>query len=263
MAANSRIEWTDATWNPVTGCTKISEGCENCYAFTFAERFRGVRGHPYQRGFDVQLRPERLDLPIRWSDSRMIFVNSMSDLFHEKVPDEFIARVFSTMNRARQHTFQVLTKRAKRLLDIAPSLTWTPNIWQGVSVENASYRWRINALRKVPASTKFLSVEPLIGPVGELDLTDIQWVIVGGESGPGARPMEVEWATSVRDQCRRAKVPFFFKQFGTLASNPNPSDPTAKENGGVSKGGATLHGRLWRQLPRVTMIKGARVPASA
>lgn len=249
MSSGSRIEWTDATWNPVTGCTKISPGCENCYAFTFAERFRGVRGHPYERGFDVQLRPERLDLPLKWDEPRLIFVNSMSDLFHEKVPDEFIARVFSTMNRAKHHTFQVLTKRAKRLLDLGPSLTWTPNIWQGVSVENALYRWRIDALRKVPARTRFLSVEPLIGPVGELDLAGIQWVIVGGESGPGARPMAVEWATSVRDQCRRAKVPFFFKQFGTLRSNPNPTDPTAKENGGESKGGATLGGRLWRQLP--------------
>lgn len=250
MSASSSIEWTDATWNPVTGCTKISAGCEKCYAFTFAERFRGVPGHPYERGFDVQLRPERLELPFTWDRPRMIFVNSMSDLFHEKVPDSFIVKVFSTMNRTPQHIFQVLTKRAKRLLDIAPTLDWTPNIWQGVSVESAAYRWRVAALRKVGAKVRFLSIEPLIGPVGHLDLNGIHWVIAGGESGPGARPMNVEWATDVRDQCRRGGVPFFFKQFGTLASNPNQKDPTAKENGGISKGGATLRGRIWRQLPR-------------
>jgi protein gp37 len=252
MSQSSHIEWTDATWNPVTGCTKISSGCENCYAATFAERFRGVKGHPYERGFDLQLRPERLELPLEWNEPRLIFVNSMSDLFHEKVPDDFIHKVFLTMNRAKHHTFQVLTKRAKRLLDIGPSLTWSPNIWQGVSVENASYGWRISALRKVPAKTRFLSIEPLIGPVGEIDLTGIQWVIVGGESGPGARPMAVEWATSIRDQCRRARVPFFFKQFGNLKSNPDRADPTAKENGGESKGGAMLGGRVWRQLPQRT-----------
>lgn len=249
MAASSKIEWTDATWNPVTGCTKISLGCENCYAFTFAERFRGVRGHPYENGFDVQLRPERLNLPLEWARPRMIFVNSMSDLFHEKVPDEFIARVFSTMNRSPRHVFQVLTKRAKRLLDISSSLEWTPNIWQGVSVESSAYRWRSEALRKVPAKMRFLSLEPLVGSVGKLDLRGIHWVIAGGESGPGARQMELDWATEIRDQCRTARVPFFFKQFGSIRSNPNPRDPTAKENGGPSKGGARLGGRLWRQMP--------------
>ena len=249
MGEVSEIEWTDATWNPVTGCTKISAGCENCYAYTFAERFRGVRGHPYERGFDVQLRPDRLDLPLEWVHPKMIFVNSMSDLYHEKVPDEYISRVFSTMNRARQHVFQILTKRAKRLLDIAPAVSWTPNIWQGVSVESEAFQWRIDALRKVGASIRFLSLEPLIGSVGQLDLRGIHWVIAGGESGPSARRMKVGWVTEIRDQCRKAGVPFFFKQFGTLSSNPNPRDPTAKENGGPSKGGATLHGRLWRQLP--------------
>jgi len=249
LSAESPIEWTDATWNPVTGCTKISPGCDNCYAYTFAERFRGVRGHPYEHGFDLQLRSDRLELPLEWREPRMIFVNSMSDLFHEKVTTEFIQTVFATMNRASWHTFQVLTKRAKRLLDVAPSVTWTPNIWQGVSVENAAFRWRINALRKVPAHIRFLSVEPLIGPVGDLDLRGIHWVIAGGESGRGARPMSVEWAIDVRDQCRKARVPFFFKQFGTLSSNPNARDPTAKENGGPSKGGSTLRGRVWHQFP--------------
>lgn len=263
MGAASTIEWTNATWNPVTGCTKISAGCENCYAFTFAERWRGVRGHPYERGFDVQLRPERLTLPLEWERPRMIFVNSMSDLFHEKVPDEFIAKAFSTMNRSPRHIFQVLTKRAKRLLEVSGRLEWTPNIWQGVSVESSAYHWRIDALRKVPAKVRFLSLEPLIGSVGELDLRGIHWVIAGGESGPGARPMKLEWATEIRDQCREADVPFFFKQFGTLASNPNRRDPTAKENGGVSKGGATLHGRLWRQLPEHPMRKAPGFPLRA
>jgi protein gp37 len=249
MSESSSIEWTDATWNPVTGCTKISAGCENCYAYTFAERFRGVPGHPYERGFEVQLRPERLELPLSWDHPKRIFVNSMSDLFHEKVPDAFILKVFSTMNRAPHHVFQVLTKRAKRLSDIGPSLTWTPNIWQGVSVESAAYRWRIDLLRKVPSTVRFLSLEPLIGSVGDLDLRGIHWVIAGGESGPRARLMEVAWAASIRDQCRTAGVPFFFKQYGTIGSNPDPRDPTAKENGGASKGGALLRGRLWRQFP--------------
>lgn len=263
MGAASAIEWTNATWNPVTGCTKISSGCNNCYAFTFAERWRGVSGHPYEHGFDVQLRPERLDLPFEWERPRMIFVNSMSDLYHEKVPDEFVGRVFSTMNRSPHHIFQVLTKRAKRLLDVSQRLDWTPNIWQGVSVESSAYRWRIDALRKVPAKVRFLSLEPLIDSAGKLDLHGIHWVIAGGESGPGARPMKLEWAIEVRDQCRAAGVPFFFKQFGTLASNPNPRDPTAKENGGSSKGGATLHGRLWRQLPGVPLPgrTAVRMPA--
>ena len=249
MSEVTQIEWTDATWNPVTGCTKISRGCDNCYASTFAERWRGVKGHPYEQGFDLHLWPDRLTLPMQWGEPRRIFVNSMSDLFHEKVPDQFIAEVFSTMNRSPRHVFQVLTKRAKRLLDISGSLNWTPNIWQGVSVESSAYSWRISALRKVPAKVRFLSLEPLVGSVGKLDLRGIHWVIAGGESGPGARTMKLEWATEIRDQCREAGVPFFFKQFGTLASNPNPNDPTAKENGGPSKGGRMLKGRVWHQFP--------------
>jgi protein gp37 len=250
----SEIEWTDATWNPVTGCTKISRGCDNCYAATFAERFRGVPGHPYEQGFDLKLWPSRLMLPLEWETPRRIFVNSMSDLFHEKVPDDYIRLVFDTMNRAPQHVFQILTKRAKRLLDLGPSLNWTSNIWQGVSVETSDYIWRVNALRKVPAKTRFLSLEPLLGPIVGLDLTGIHWVIAGGESGRGARPMDVAWAVTIRDQCRKARVPFFFKQYGTLRSNPNPADPTAKENGGATKGGRTLRGRVWHQFPSQPLV---------
>lgn len=252
MAVNSEIEWTDATWNPVTGCTKISRGCDNCYAATFAERFRGVKGHPYEQGFDLKLWPGRLALPLEWEEPRRIFVNSMSDLFHERVPDSYILRVFDTMNRAPQHVFQILTKRAKRLMDIGPSLNWTPNIWQGVSVETSDYLWRVSALRKVPAKVRFLSLEPLLGPLVGLDLERIHWVIAGGESGRGARPMNVAWAVAIRNQCRKAGVPFFFKQYGTLQSNPDRRDPTAKENGGATKGGRTLMGRVWHQFPTTT-----------
>jgi protein gp37 len=259
MSDKSTIEWTDATWNPVTGCTKISKGCDNCYASTFAERFRGVPGHPYEQGFDVKLWPERLGLPLEWDEPRRIFVNSMSDLYHPKVPDEYISRVFQTMNSGKQHIFQVLTKRAKRLLDLSPQFSWTSNIWQGVSVETVDYSWRIDALRKVPAKVRFLSLEPLLGPMPDLNLRGIHWVIAGGESGRGARVMEVAWATEIRDQCREANVPFFFKQYGTIKSNPDPLDPTAKENGGESKGGRTLKGRIWHQFPsRGTHLVDAR-----
>ncbi|HZY71334.1 MAG TPA: phage Gp37/Gp68 family protein [Thermoplasmata archaeon] len=258
MSEISTIEWTDATWNPVTGCTKISRGCDNCYAFTFAERWRGVPEHPYEQGFDLKLWPERVLLPLEWHEPRRIFVNSMSDLYHEKVPDSFIHRVFDTMNSAPQHAFQILTKRAKRLLDIGPSLRWAPNIWQGVSVETADYQWRIDALRRVPAKIRFLSLEPLLGPLPRLNLRGIHWVIAGGESGPGARPMQAAWAEEIRRQCRRADVPFFFKQYGTLRSNPNPQDPTAKENGGSSKGGRTLKGRVWSQFPALVVPRRPR-----
>jgi protein gp37 len=251
----SSIEWTNASWNPVTGCTKISRGCDNCYASAFAERFRGVRGHPYEQGFDVKLWPARLALPLMWDEPRKIFVNSMSDLYHEKVPITFIRQVFFTMNRAPQHVFQVLTKRAKRLLDVSSELTWTPNVWQGVSVETVEYYWRIDALRRVPAKIRFLSLEPLLGPMPNLNLKGIHWVIAGGESGRGARAMDVSWATEIRDQCVRARIPFFFKQFGTLKSNPDPRDPTAKENGGPTKGGSTLVGKLWHQFPHVRSLR--------
>ena len=188
MSEKSAIEWTDSTWNPVTGCTKVSPGCKHCYAETFAERWRGTPGHPYEKGFDLRLWPSRVDMPLMWKRPRMIFVNSMSDLFHEKVPLPFIQRVFETIEKASWHTFQILTKRSKRLADLAPDLNWPPNVWMGVSIETAKYLWRADHLRQVSAAVKFLSLEPLLGPLGTIDLSGIHWVIVGGESGPGARP---------------------------------------------------------------------------
>jgi protein gp37 len=219
MSDRSHIEWTDATWNPLRGCTKVSPGCKHCYAETFAERFRGVPGHPYEQGFDLRLVPEKLTEPLRWKTSRMVFVNSMSDLFQEEVPDEYVVAVAKTMQAANWHTFQVLTKRADRLrtmltgkLRFAAALK---NVWWGVSVEDKDYGLpRISDLRRSPAATRFLSVEPLLEDLGALDLDGIHWVIVGGESGHGARPMQPEWVRSIRDQCARAAVPFFFKQWG-------------------------------------------------
>jgi len=238
MANTTAIEWTDATWNPVTGCTKISAGCDNCYAERFSERFRGVSGHPFENGFDLTLRPERLEQPLRWRESRMVFVNSMSDLFQKEVPNEFISRVCDTMERAHWHTFQVLTKRSSLMRDFlktryaearAPS-----HIWFGVSVEDGSRKSRIAHLRQSPARIRFLSVEPLIGPMGTLELEGIDWVIVGGESGPRARPMQADWVRSVRDQCERQNVAFFFKQWGGYRPK---------------SGGRELDGREWSQFP--------------
>lgn len=238
VADRSPIEWTDATWNPVTGCTKVSPGCKHCYAETFSERFRGVPGHPYEQGFDLRLWPDRLEIPLRWKTPRMIFVNSMSDLFHERVPDEFIERVFRTMAAAPQHTFQVLTKRAARLVEWTaehPDFWGTPNVWLGCSVENRRYGVpRIELLRNVRASVRFLSVEPLLEDLGDLDLTGIDWVIVGGESGHGARPMRPEWVRSVRDQCRAARIPFFFKQWGGRWKK---------------RTGRLFEGRTWDEMP--------------
>lgn len=209
----SSIEWTEATWNPVTGCTQISPGCAHCYALTFAERFRGVPGHPYENGFDLQLRPDRLDQPLRWKKPRTIFVNSMSDLFHEEVAADYIKQVFEVMESASHHRFQLLTKRSERMAELAPSLPWPSNVWMGVSVENQRFACRVDDLREAPASVRFLSCEPLLGPL-DLDLREIHWVIAGGESGPGARAMEPDWVRGVRDQCLSADVPFFFKQWG-------------------------------------------------
>jgi protein gp37 len=219
MSSQSSIEWTDSTWNPVRGCTKISPGCKHCYAETFAERFRGVKGHPYEQGFDLRLVPEKLAEPLRWRSSKMIFVNSMSDLFHEAVPEKYIEAVARVMVETRWHTYQVLTKRSDRLLTLLNSkLSFAaaqPHIWWGVSVEDRQYGVpRIADLQKARAGVRFLSVEPLLEDVGKLDLAGISWVIVGGESGPGARPMKKEWVVSVREQCRLARVPFFFKQWG-------------------------------------------------
>jgi protein gp37 len=219
MSLDSAIEWTDATWNPVRGCTKISPGCKHCYAETFAERFRGVKGHPYEQGFDLRLIPEKLAEPLRWRVPKMIFVNSMSDLFHEAVPPDYIAAIASVMVTAKWHTYQVLTKRAGRLRELLNSTlafaACEPHIWWGVSVEDRKYGVpRVDDLRSANAGIRFLSVEPLLEDLGRLDLGGIHWVIVGGESGPGARPMKKEWVLSIRDQCRRARVPFFFKQWG-------------------------------------------------
>ena len=218
MGDATAIEWTDATWNPVTGCTKISAGCDHCYAERFSERFRGTPGHPFEMGFDLTLRPERLDQPLRWLSPRMIFVNSMSDLFHKEIPKEFIASVCDTMEHTPWHTFQVLTKRSSLMRDFLrrryPNTRGPLHMWFGVSIENGSKKSRIRHLQETPAGLRFLSIEPLIGPIGKLNLTGIDWVIVGGESGPGARPMNSEWVREVRDQCLENGVAFFFKQWG-------------------------------------------------
>ncbi len=219
MSATSTIEWTDATWNPVRGCTKISPGCTHCYAETFAERFRGVPGHPYEQGFDLRIVPEKLAEPLKWRVPKMVFVNSMSDLFHEDVPDEYIEEVVRVMTLANWHTYQVLTKRASRLRSLLNSslrfAASQSHIWWGVSVENRKHGVpRIGELRAAKAAMRFLSIEPLLEDVGIIDLRGIHWVIVGGESGAGARPMDEKWVRSLRDQCRSAAVPFFFKQWG-------------------------------------------------
>jgi protein gp37 len=226
MSANSTIEWTDATWNPVRGCTKISPGCRHCYAETFAERFRGVPGHPYEQGFDLRLVPEKLAQPLQWATPKMIFVNSMSDLFHERIPDDYVNRVVRIMEMANWHTYQVLTKRANRLLDLltkelAESAA-LEHIWWGVSVEDRKYGLpRIDALRAAPAAMRFLSIEPLLEDLGKVNLTGIHWVIVGGESGAGARPMRIEWVRNIQAQCAAAGVPFFFKQWGGVHKSRN------------------------------------------
>jgi len=236
MSTGTGIEWTEATWNPVRGCTKVSPGCKHCYAETFAERFRGVPGHPFEQGFDVRLVPEALDLPRRWRRGRLVFVNSMSDLFQDDVPTEFIHRAFAVMRECPQHQFQVLTKRAERLVDLAPTLDWAPNVWMGVSVESADYTWRVRHLQRVRAATRFVSVEPLLGPIPRLPLAGIHWVIVGGESGHHAREMKPEWACSIRDQCITASVPFFFKQWGGLRRK---------------LAGRRLGRREWNEMPAV------------
>ena len=214
MAANSTIEWTESTWNPVTGCTKISEGCAHCYAERMALRLKAMGQKNYVNGFQVTLHPHALNIPLKWKSPHMIFVNSMGDLFHNEVPLSFIQQVFEVMNNAYRHRFQILTKRAERLADLAPSLNWTENIWMGVTVESAAYLYRLEYLRNVKAAVKFLSLEPLLSPMPNMDLTEIGWVIVGGESGPGARPMNKSWVTNIQQQCHDAKVPFFFKQWG-------------------------------------------------
>jgi protein gp37 len=243
MADRSKIEWTEATWNPVTGCSKVSAGCKNCYAERMAARLQAMGSARYRNGFRVTLHPDLLDLPRRWREPRLVFVNSMSDLFHEQVPKEFIQRVFATMRDCPQHTFQILTKRSARLREIAPNLDCPPNVWMGVSVEDARVVERIADLQAVPAAVRFLSCEPLIGPLDNLPLTGIHWVIVGGESGPGARPMRIEWIRSILGQCRRAKVPFFFKQWGGVRK-----DLTGRE----------LNGRTYDEMPSSKPAVAAR-----
>jgi protein gp37 len=215
VADNTSIEWTESTWNPVTGCTKVSAGCANCYAERMARRLQAMGQPNYRNGFQVTLHAHALELPLKWAHSRRIFVNSMSDLFHEDIPDEFIVSVFDVMRSAHWHTFQILTKRSGRLATLGATLQWPTNVWAGVSVENASVCNRVDELRSLDGpAVKFLSVEPLLGHLGHLDLAGIDWVIVGGESGPGARPMEIEWVRSIRGACQTAHVPFFFKQWG-------------------------------------------------
>lgn len=210
----SRIEWTESTWNPITGCTKISSGCKNCYAERMAVRLQAMGQSNYIDGFQLTLHEHMLERPLEWKKPQLIFVNSMSDLFHEDVPVDFIQKIFDVMRRASWHNFQILTKRSERLLKLSVDIDWPPNVWMGVSVESSKYKFRINHLRETKAKIKFLSLEPLLGPLPALNVSGIDWVIVGGESGPGARPIEERWVTDIRDQCLLAKVPFFFKQWG-------------------------------------------------
>jgi protein gp37 len=240
MSDKSKIEWTDATWNPIRGCSKVSPGCANCYAETFAERFRGVPGHPYENGFDLRLVPEKLTEPLRWRTPKMIFVNSMSDLFQEDVPDDYIVSVVRVMQLANWHTYQVLTKRSERMCDMLQTklsfAATSPHIWWGVSVENKKHGLgRITHLQRSPARVRFLSIEPLLEDLGSFRLTGISWVIVGGESGAGARPMERSWVLSIRNQCRMAKIPFFFKQWGGVRK---------------SETGRSLDGKTYDEFPQ-------------
>ncbi|MGA7381497.1 MAG: phage Gp37/Gp68 family protein [Terriglobales bacterium] len=244
MSVHSEIEWTDATWNPVRGCTKISPGCKHCYAETFAERFRGVKGHPYEQGFDLRLVPEKLKEPFTWRSPKLVFVNSMSDLFQPGVPDDYVNAVARVMTTANWHTYQVLTKRSERLRDMLKRklrfAAEQENIWWGVSVEDRKYGLpRIDHLRDAPARVRFLSIEPLLEDLGDINLSSITWVIVGGESGPGARPMRKEWVISIRNQCREQRVPFFFKQWGGVRK---------------AKAGRSLDGRTYNEYPSRTVM---------
>lgn len=251
MSATTQIEWTDATWNPVTGCSKLTRGCDLCYAERFSERFRGVPGHPFENGFDLKLRPERLTQPLQWRQPKRIFVNSMSDLFHKEIPKPFIDAVFDTMEAADWHTFQVLTKRSSLMTrylrgrygnGLAP-----PHIWLGVSVEDAKNTVRLKHLRAAQASVRFVSFEPLLASVGTIDLSGIHWVIVGGESGPKSRPMEEQWVIEIRNQCKAARVAFFFKQWG--GTRPK-------------SGGRLLKRREWNQYPELKEIRSVKLVAA-
>ena len=234
--SQSKIEWTESTWNPVTGCTKISEGCRNCYAERMARRLQAMGHKSYRNGFKLTCHPELVDLPLRWKKPRIVFVNSMSDLFHEQIEEDFIRSIFDTMHLANHHLFQVLTKRSERLAGLAPGLNLPHNAWIGVTVESSQYKERIDHLRSTSAGIRFLSLEPLLDDIGQLDQAGIDWVIVGGESGPGARPMNPDWARNVREQCISQGVPFFFKQWGGVNKK---------------KAGRILDGRTWDQMPNV------------
>jgi len=239
MGDKSSIEWTDATWNPVTGCTKISPGCKHCYAERLAHRLQAMGNPRYRNGFEITLHSDQIELPLRWRQPRRIFVNSMSDLFHEDVPDAFIERVFATMAEASWHAFQILTKRAERLAEMATQLAWPRNVWQGVSTESEEYVYRIMLLRQVPAAVRFVSVEPMLGRIRRLPLRGIHWVIVGGESGPNFRRIDPDWVREIRDQCLAANDPFFFKQWGGFRPK---------------SGGRKLGGRTWDQSPQVPIL---------
>jgi len=232
--AQTKIEWTEATWNPVTGCSKASPGCLNCYAERMTMRLKAMGQANYSRGFDVATHEHTLGLPLGWKKPQMIFVNSMSDLFHPSVPKEFVQRVFNVMDFADWHTYQVLTKRAERLRELNDQLIWPDHVWMGVSVENDDYKYRIELLRNTSAKIKFISIEPLLGPITKLNLKGIDWIIVGGESGPGSRPIKASWVADIRDQCVKAKVPFFFKQWGGFNKKKN---------------GRQLDGEYWNQMP--------------
>ncbi|WP_022663842.1 DUF5131 family protein [Desulfospira joergensenii] len=242
MSESSKIEWTESTWNPLTGCSKVSPGCANCYAERLAVRLKAMGNPNYKNSFQLTLHENQLEVPLRWKKPRMIFVNSMSDLFHEDVPLEFIIKVFDIMVRSDQHYFQVLTKRSTMLNKIADRLTWPPNIWMGVSVENSNYTYRIDNLRSTSAAVKFLSFEPLLGPIPDIDLNGIDWVIVGGESGPGARKMQKEWVMDIKEQCINKSVPFFFKQWGGVNKK---------------KAGRLLDGQIWDEMPTAYEQQGA------
>ena len=237
--AHSEIEWTESTWNPLTGCTKVSPGCKHCYAERMAKRLRAMGQPNYANGFSLSLHEQVLGKPLDWKTPQVVFVNSMSDLFHEKVPVEFIQKTFDVMRQSSWHQFQVLTKRAERLAELNPLIDWPENVWMGVSVENQDYVSRIDCLGGTGARIKFLSLEPLLGPIHHLDLSGINWVIVGGESGPGARPILQNWVTEIRDQCVSAHVPFFFKQWGGVRKK---------------KAGRELEGHIWDQMPQIISL---------
>lgn len=239
MSTRSSIEWTESTWNPVTGCTKISQGCKHCYAERMALRLKAMGQPNYTNGFKLTLHEHALQLPLTWKQPQTIFVNSMSDLFHEEVPEEFIQKIFEVMRQASWHTFQILTKRSKRLLEIDPQLTWPENVWMGVTVESQAYDFRIDDLRQSHSRVKFLSLEPLLGPISNLNLHGIDWVITGGESGPGARPIEQSWVIEIRNQCIAANTPFFFKQWGGVQKKRN---------------GRLLEGQIWSEIPQLERV---------